>query len=34
MTTHTDFDIKYDDDDKKIVMYIELDPKNIVNLTK
>lgn len=34
MTTHTEFDIKYEEDEKKIVMFIELDPKNIANLTK
>lgn len=31
---HTDFDVKYDEDDRKIVLYIELDPKHIINLTK
>lgn len=34
MTMHTDFDVKYDEDDRKIVLYIELDPKHIINLTK
>lgn len=34
MTAHTDFDIKYEEDERKIVFYIELDPKNINNLTK
>lgn len=34
MTTHTEFDIKYEEDEKKIVMYIELDPKSITNSTK
>lgn len=34
MTAHTDFDVKYEEDERKIVLYIELDPKNINNLTK
>lgn len=32
--THTEFDIKYEEDERMLEMYIELDPKSISNTIK